>query len=116
MNIGVGGLAAMVDQTSSSAANSRANALKDTLGKDMSSATDEELMDVCKEFETYFVEMVMKEVEKTMESAEEDSSSSQYVDLYKDQVRTQLAETICEQTDLGLAQQMYEQMKRNYSL
>ena len=115
MSIGIGSLTSMIDQTSSNAANNRANALKETLGKDLASASDEELMDVCKEFETYFVEMVMKEVEKSMKS-ETDSSSSQYVDLYKDQVRTQLAETFCEQTDLGFAQQMYEQMKRNYSL
>lgn len=116
MNIGFNNISAMINQTSSNAANSRANSLKNTLNGDLSSASDKELMDVCKDFETYFVEMVLKEVEKTMKTSEEDSTSSQYVDLYKDQVRTELAETFCEQSDLGLAQQMYEQMKRNYSL
>ena len=32
---------------------------------DYAKATDDELMDACKQFEAYFVEMVFKEMEKT---------------------------------------------------
>ena len=40
---------------------------------------------------------------------------SQLRDFYKEEMIQTLAENICEQQNLGLAQQMYEQMKRNYS-
>lgn len=117
MSIGIDSISAMIDQTSNSAANSRANSLENTLGGDLSSASDEELMDVCKEFEAYFVEQVMKEVEKTIpDDEDEDASMSQLTDYFKDEVIQSLAEDICDQQGLGLAQQMYEQMKRNYSL
>lgn len=117
MGIGINSISAMIDQTNSSAASSRADALKNQLGGDLSAASDEKLMEVCKEFEAYFVEQVMKEVEKTIpKSEDEDASMSQLTDFYKDEMIKSLAADMCEQQDLGLAQQMYEQMKRNYSL
>ena len=41
---------------------------------------------------------------------------SQMKDYFKDEMIQMLAEDVCEQQNLGLAQQMYEQMKRNYSI
>ena len=117
MGIGIDGISAMIDQTRSSAANSSANALQNKLNGDLSSSTDEELMSVCKQFEAYFVEQVMKEVEKTIpKSEDEDASMSQLKDFYKEEMIQTMAESICEKQSLGLAQQMYEQMKRNYNL
>lgn len=117
MSIGIGGISGLVDQAGSSAANSKTHALQDKLNGDFSTASDEELMDVCKDFEAYFVEQVLKEVEKTIpKSEEEDASMSQLTDFYKEEMIKSLAEDVCEQQSLGLAQQMYEQMKRNYSL
>lgn len=117
MGISLDGIAAMVDQTGSSAQNSKVNKLQNTLDGDLSDASDEELMDVCKDFEQYFVEQVMKEMEKTIPRNEEDedASMSQLRDYYKDEMIQQLAEEVCDKQNLGLAQQMYEQMKRNYS-
>ena len=82
--------------------------------KDFSKATDEELMDACKEFEAYFMEMVMKEMTKNIHLTGEnaDAGSSTLVDFYKDQTISRLATQSTEQNSLGLAQQMYEQMKR----
>ena len=118
MNMGIDGIAAMVNQTGSSAAGSRAQALQNKAGSDLSGASDEELMNVCKQFEAYFVEQVMKEVEKTIprNEDEEDASMSQLTDYFKDEMIQTLAQDVCEQQNLSLAQQMYEQMKRNYSL
>ena len=117
MAISLDGITAMVDQTGSSAQNSKVNKLQNTLDGDLSDASDEELMDVCKDFEQYFVEQVMKEMEKTIPRNEEDedASMSQLRDYYKDEMIQQLAEEVCDKQNLGLAQQMYEQMKRNYS-
>lgn len=117
MSMGIDSVSAMLGQMSGSAASSRADALKDKVDSNLSSASDEELMKVCKEFEAYFVEQVMKEVEKTIpKDEEEDSATSQLTDYFKDEMIQTLAEDICDQESLGLAQQMYEQMKRNYSL
>ena len=117
MSMGIGGISAMIDQTNASAAGSKANALQDRLGSNLSNAYEEELMSVCKEFEAYFVEQVMKEVEKTIpKDEEEDASMAQLTDYFKEEMIQNLSKQICEQQELGLAQQMYEQMKRNYNL
>lgn len=115
---GIGGISAMLDQTGTSAASSRTDALKNKAGGDLSAASDSELMEVCKEFEAYFVEQVMKEVEKTIprNKEDEDASMSQLRDFYKEEMFQTLSKEICEKQSLGFAQQMYEQMKRNYSL
>lgn len=85
--------------------------------KDYSKATDEELMDVCKKFESYFLEQCFKEMLKTVNTDEYSSSStSTMMDYYKDEMVKGIAEQSTEHNGLGLAQQLYEQMKRNYNL
>jgi flagellar protein FlgJ len=85
-------------------------------GADYSDATDDELMDVCKQFESYFIEQMYKGMMKTIP---EDDSTSNYtstiLDYYKDQMIQEVAEQTTEQSSLGLAQMLYEQLKRNYS-
>ena len=81
--------------------------------KDLKNASDDELMEVCKEFEAYFMEMVMKEMVKTVDQDEE---SNALVDYFADSAITDLAKQASEQSEMGLAQQLYEQMKRNYSI
>ena len=85
---------------------------------DLESATDEELMDVCKQFESYFLEQVFKEMEKTTNLfGEEDSeSAAKTVDFFKDSAIEDLASQSTEQNSLGLAQMLFEQMKRNYEI
>ena len=53
---------------------SSASKLEETLKSDYAQATDDELMDVCKEFEQYFVEQVFKEMRKTIPQSESKSS------------------------------------------
>ena len=98
-------------------ADAYARAAKDAASKDYSGADDEELMDVCKQFESYFIEQVLKEVKKTVPdtSFSKDSSTSNLVDYFMDETIQKVSENIQSQAGLGLAQQMYEQMKRNYS-
>ena len=75
-------------------------------------------MDVCKEFEAYFVEQMFKAMQKMVpESSEEQSASTkQLQDYYKDEMIKSMAESSTEGEGLGLAQMLYEQMKRNYNL
>lgn len=88
-----------------------------TLSSDLSTASDDELMDACKSFETYLIEQVVKEMEKTVQDDEDgDSSMSQMTDFYKDQMVETVSEQIAEQNGNTFAQTMYDQMKRNYNL
>lgn len=99
-------------------ASSSANSISNLFDEEMKAKNDEELMEVCKEFESYLLEQVFKEMEKTSPifGEDEDGSSSQLVDYFKDTTIAELASQSTEQNGLGLAQMLYEQMKRNYNL
>lgn len=90
--------------------------MQSTVSKDYSEATDEELLDVCKQFEAYFLEQIFKQMEKTVIKNEENSSTSTLVDYFKDSAIADLAAQSTETQGLGIAEMLYEQMKRNYSL
>ena len=104
--------------TNGTYASGTGNSLEDKINnKDLSKATDDELMDACKQFESYFLEQMFKEMMKTIPESEDTSSSnSQLMDYYKDEMVQQIASDSTEQNSLGLAQMLYEQMKRNYNL
>ncbi|MBO4374443.1 MAG: rod-binding protein [Lachnospiraceae bacterium] len=102
------------DEASSRAA--EYSGLKNKLNRTGSDTSDDELMDVCKQFEAYFIEQVFKEMEKTVPKSDMGfNSDDRLVNFFKDDVRQKLATKAGEQQGLGLAQMMYEQMKRNYS-
>ncbi len=91
--------------------------LQNTVSKDYSEATDDELLDVCKQFEAYFMEQVFKQMEKTVIKDESSSeSNSTLVDYFKDTALQELTKQSTETQGLGIAQALYEQMKRNYGL
>lgn len=83
--------------------------------KAKSAQTDEELLEACKEFESYLWEQVIKSMKSTISITGEDSSSSQMTDMFMDTAISDVAKEMTNQS-LGsnsLAMQMYEQMKRN---
>lgn len=103
----------------SKASDASSKALEGSLGNIGEQVTNEELMDACKEFETYFLEQVYKGMEKTIMKAEDDESSttSQYMDYFGDMQTQAYAQAAANQGNgIGLATQLYEQMKRNYGL
>lgn len=80
----------------------------------VSSAEDEKLMDACKQFESYFIEQMYKQMMATVPDDPLDSgSNSQLVDYYKDNLIKEYASETTDQENLGLAKMLYEQMKRN---
>lgn len=101
-------------------ASSTTNGLQNSLSSDFTKASDDELMAVCKDFEAYFVEQMYKSMEKMskIDPKDEDSSSaSAYVNYFKDEMYAQYAKSTAESnggTGLGIAQTLFEQMKRNY--
>jgi len=96
------------------ASQAKADKLKNVVNADYSEADDKELMDACKQFESYFLEQVFKQMWKTVpESNNEDQSTGNLVDYFKESTIQELATQNTEKNGLGLAQMLYEQMKRN---
>ena len=97
-----------------------ANNLEQTLqNTDLSNSTDEELMSVCKQFEAYFLEQVFKEMKNTVPKSDtsSDSGMSMMKDYYEEEMIKEYASEASQQGDgVGLAQTLYEQMKRNYNV
>ncbi len=75
------------------------------------SATDDEMMEACKEFETYMIEQIYKNMEKTIMKAEEEEN--EYEAYFGDMRVQQYAKSVMEQGGFGLANQLYEAMSRN---
>ncbi len=97
---------------------SSASKLEETLNSDLSTATDDELMDVCKDFEAYFTEQMFKAMRRMVPESDEEVSAStkQLRDYYEEQMIQSYAEQSAEGEGLGIAQMLYEQMKRNYGM
>ncbi|MBQ1880099.1 MAG: rod-binding protein [Lachnospiraceae bacterium] len=86
-------------------------------GSGVNSAEEEKLLDACKQFESYFVEQMFKEMMKTVpKDALDTGSNSMLVDYYKDNLVKEYAAEATEKESLGLAQMLYEQMKRNIGI
>lgn len=113
----IGNIASMYSDRYSTAANQTANNLQNKLkGADYANASEAELMDACKQFEAYFVEQMYKGMMKTIPGQEGTSHyTSTMMDFYKDRMIQSMAEETANQgSGLGLAQMLFEQMKRNY--
>lgn len=110
----------LMDAYSNLAVNDKSDSAKELESKlngDLSKATDEELMDVCKQFEAYFTEQMFKAMHKMVpESEESDKASVQLMDYARESLTRQYADSSAENGGLGLAQTLYEQMKRNYNI
>lgn len=131
----------MIDNLNSIYANSTytnqtTNSISSKLNStDFSKATDDELMEVCKDFESYFVEQILKSMAK-MSSVDGSNSDNIYASLFGvtedsdsgmntlssyfgDELMSSMADKVVENQSgrgLGIAQTLYEQMKRNYSV
>lgn len=104
------------NMTDMAARNAAASKLEDQLKTGYKNASDEELLNACKQFEAYFLEQMFKAMQKTIPNYSADGmagSSSSLMDYYKEQMIQKVAEDSTEHSSLGLAQMLYEQMKRN---
>ncbi|MBQ9120185.1 MAG: rod-binding protein [Lachnospiraceae bacterium] len=112
--MGISGISDYYLNTMTNTASSKkSEALANTLSSsDMSKATDTEMLEACQTFEAYLVEQMLKGMEKTIPKDEEDEEND-YLTQFGDMLYTSVAEQIAENGELGLAQQLYESMKRN---
>ncbi|MCR5686150.1 MAG: rod-binding protein [Lachnospiraceae bacterium] len=96
----------------SGSGNSRASNIEGALKSLDKNASDEELMEACKSFEAYFVSQVMSRVKDAVAPSSE--KENQYMTLFKDKLYEAYADDIAQNGELGLAQQLYDAMKRDY--
>ncbi|WP_026657438.1 hypothetical protein [Butyrivibrio sp. AC2005] len=105
-------------QAASDKVNSAASKVRRVQTDEDKAEVDKELMDACKQFEAYFMEQIYKGYEKTAKvfSKDESGSMSKMVDYFKDLTIQDIASTGADTQSNGLAQMLYENMKRNYDL
>ena len=77
-----------------------------------SNASDEELMDACKGFEAYLLEQVFKSMEKTV-MRDDEEEKNEYLTQFGDMLYESYAEKSVETQSFGIAQMLYDSMKRN---
>lgn len=93
---------------------SEAASLESKLSKgNLKDASDEELMEVCKTFESYLLEKILEKTKKTLTDSEEEENSP-YMNMFGDRLYQEYADQITEHGELGLAQQLFEAMKRDF--
>ena len=115
----IGGVGSVyADYMTSQASSKRTETLQNKL-ENSSAAADAELKEACKEFESYFVEQVfdaMLKTTKIFSDEDENGYASKMVDYFKDFAVQELCDKVTEGQGLGLANTLYEQMKRNYGI
>lgn len=118
MSISISGISSMLDTTMNSTATNNATSLKSSISGVSSESTEDELLQVCKDFTSYFVEEVLKEVKENMMSdeEEEDSSIQTLTDYHMDGTIELIADQVVDEVGENFTQQLYEQMKRNYNI
>ncbi|MCR5302835.1 MAG: hypothetical protein K6E49_10405 [Lachnospiraceae bacterium] len=97
----------------------KASNLEKTLQGANSRKSEDELLDACKQFEAYFYEQVFKNMEKAMVPSDDSDANNTLIDYYKGNLLAEYSKGIVEQSGNStnsLAHQLYDQMKRNYSL
>mgnify|MGYP001066411431 CR=1 FL=1 len=100
----------LTTQTGNALSSSKTSSLEGTLGKLSSDTDDETLMEACKGFETYLVEQVYKEMEKSVKEEEEEN---EYLSCFGDTLIEEYAKATTESGSLGLAQKLFESIKSN---
>jgi len=111
MDISIGSNPMLKLPTSNIETSTTAKKLESTLkDKNTDKMQDEELMEACKSFESYFVEQVIKAMRKTIPNNEEEND---YMNYFGDMLYQKYSENITESGELGIAQMLYESMKRN---
>lgn len=79
--------------------------------------TDEETLDACRQFESYLIQQMYKNMEKVAKAFsddEDDDSSSDYVNMFSDNYLEEIADKMVNSGQgLGIAEKLYESIKAN---
>lgn len=94
------------------------DAVSDRLSEQVQSAqSDEQMLDACKQFESYLVQQMFKSMQesaKVFSDEDEDDNSTDYVNMFQDNYLGTIAEQMVNSGQgLGIAEQLYDSMKAN---
>lgn len=92
--------------------NAASSSLQSTLGNVNEESSDEELMNVCKNFEAYFVQKIIEQAKQSI-VGEDEEEQGEYMQYFGDMRNEQYANIIAESGSVGLAQQLYDSIKSN---
>ncbi|MCI8377248.1 MAG: hypothetical protein HFH72_01865 [Lachnospiraceae bacterium] len=95
--------------------NAASSSLQSTLGNVNEDSSDEELMNVCKNFEAYFVQKIIEQAKKSI-AGEDEEEQGEYMKYFGDMRNEQYANIIAESGSVGLAQQLYDAIKSNNNM
>ncbi len=110
MSISIGSDSLLTSTVSKSASTSSASKLEGTLSGGMTGATDDEMMDACKSFEAYLVEQMIESMRSTVSTDEDENEYEKY---FGDMRYQEYAEQIADSGQMGIAQMLYDSMKRD---
>ncbi|MDD6038577.1 MAG: hypothetical protein PUD20_07300 [bacterium] len=103
-------------QTADQAKNSAsASAVSGAVDKLNAQSSEEEMKQAIKDFESYFVEQLLKQVQESLKDDDE-SANGQMTDYFMGHVNEQIADKIVDQVGDRITQTLYEQMRRNYNI
>ena len=78
--------------------------------------TDEEMLDACKQFESYLVQQTFKSMEESAKvfSDDDEDNSNDYVNMFQDNYLSAIADQMVNSGQgLGIADKLYESMVNN---
>lgn len=118
MSMDVSGITSILNQTATqNASKAKADGLTASINGLSSESTEAELKEVLQDFESYFIEQMIKKMKDTFTDKEEESSvASQYTDTFMDYAIEEVADQLLDEIGGNLTQQLFEQMKRNYNI
>lgn len=90
--------------------NAKTDSMEATLKN--SNASDADLLKACKSFESYMLEQVFKGMESTVDKSEEEENND-YLNQFSDKLYEEYADEASKNQSVGIAQMLYESMKRN---
>ena len=92
---------------------SKQEGLADKIKGLSSSENDEELMKACKTFESFMVEQMLQSVEELGKvPGYDDDDKGEYFNMFKDNFKQTISETISGSMNLGIAKMFYDSMRR----
>jgi flagellar protein FlgJ len=94
----------------------KTESFQDALEKAAATQSDKELLNACKEFEGYFIQMMFKEMRKTIDTSASFLPKSTTESIFQDMLDEEYSVMAAKNgKGIGLAEMMYKQMKRNFN-
>ena len=125
MDLGMSGIGNYILSSNKNSTNALENKLNSVSVKDAEQTQEEaeaELLEACKQFEAYLWEQVLKGMEKTAKMFSDDEDEEGYagnmVGVFQDTFVQEMASQVTSESQgaNSLAQTLFEQMKRTYSV